>query len=264
MFDRIAELAIRRSRLVLVVATLAVALMGVVGAGAFAKLVGGGFDDPASESTRAGRVIDEKFGGETNLVLLVRAPEGGVDAAAAKQSGQALAADLKKEHDLENVISYWDTGSPDLRSKDGRQAMVLATMKGEDKEQEENLQGILDAYTGPDKGGLSVQAGGATAVAGELSTQVVSDLVLAESIAVPLTLVLLLVVFGSVVAAVLPLIIGTIAIVGTFAELALLGGFTDVSVFATNLTTALGLGLGIDYALLMINRFREQLAAGRR
>lgn len=96
----------------------------------------------------------------------------------------------------------------------------------------------------------------------EMGKQSGEDLVLAESIAVPLTLILLLVVFGSLVAALLPLVIGIIAIIGTFAELFVLGSVTDVSIFAINLTTALGLGLGIDYALLMVSRFREQLAAG--
>lgn len=262
MFERIADLAIRRSRLVLVVAVVAVALMGAVGAGAFGKLKGGGYDDPSSQSSRAGKAIEEKFGGETNLVLLVRAPEGRVDTPAADRNGRALVADLKGEKALDNVVSYWDTRSPDLRSKDGREALVLAHVKGDTTEQEKNAKSLVDEYSGSYEGGLTVRAGGGTGVGVDLSTQVPKDLLLAEAIAVPLTLLLLLVVFGSVVAAVLPLVIGTIAIAGTFAELFLLGGVTDVSNSATNLTTALGLGLGIDYALLMISRFREQLATG--
>ncbi len=262
MFERIAELAIRRPRLILVVAVVAVALMGVLGSGAFGKLLGGGYDDPASQSTRAGKVIDEKFGGETNLVLLVRAAEGRVDAPAAQQDGRALLAGLKKERNLENVVSFWDTGSAALRSEDGREAMVLAHVKGNDTERDENAKSVIDAYTGPYKDALTVRAGGAAAVTSEMGTQSGKDLLLAEGIAVPLTLVLLLIVFGSAVAALLPLVIGIIAIAGTFAELFLLGSVTDVSVFAVNLTTALGLGLGIDYALLMISRFREQLATG--
>ncbi|MGW6487297.1 MMPL family transporter [Streptomyces sp. NPDC055056] len=262
MFERIAELVIRRSRLVLVVALAALVLMGVAGAGAFGKLLGGGYDDPASSSSRAGQVIDEKFGGETNLVLLVGAPSGGVDAPAAQRSGRALVADLKKEPDLGNVISYWDTDSPGLRSADGREAMVLAHVAGEGTERDENAKRVIDTYAGPYEGALTVRAGGGAAVTSEMGEQSGQDLVLAESIAVPLTLLLLIVVFGSVVAALLPLVIGLTAIVGTFAWLFLLGSVTDVSVFAINLTTALGLGLGIDYALLMVSRFREQLAAG--
>ncbi|MFI6585209.1 MMPL family transporter [Embleya sp. NPDC050493] len=262
MFERIAELVIRRSRLVLIVAVVALALMGAAGAGAFGKLMGGGYDDPASQSSRAGDVIEKKFGGETNLILLVRASQGGVDDPAAKQSGRSLVADLKKERHLDNVISYWDTDNPALRSKDGREAMVLTHVKGDDTERDKNAKSLIETYTGKNRDGLTVQAGGGAAVNSDLGTQSGKDLLLAEAIAVPLTLVLLLVVFGSVVAALLPLAIGLIAIAGTFAELYFLGSVTDVSIFATNLTTALGLGLGIDYALLMVSRFREQLAAG--
>ncbi|WP_217161534.1 MMPL family transporter [Streptomyces sp. AC512_CC834] len=262
MFERVAELAIRRSRLVLVVAVVAVALMGFVGGGAFTKLLPGGFDDPNSQSSRAVEVIDEKFGGETNLVLLVSSPDGPVDTAAAEQSGQALVADLKGEKNLSNVYSYWDTNLADLRSEDGNQALVLAHVKGEETALQDNAKSVIDTYSGTYEGTLEVEAGGGTAVSADISTQVVSDLVLAESIAIPLTLVLLLFVFGSVVSALLPLAIAVIAIAGAFAQLSILGGITEVSNTATNLVTALGLGLGIDYALLMTSRFREQLASG--
>jgi RND superfamily putative drug exporter len=262
VFERLADLAIRRSRLVLLVAALAVALMGVVGAGAFDKLKGGGFDDPASGSTRAANVIADKFDGETNLVLLVRSPDGRIDTPAAEEDGRALVAELKKDERLGNVVSFWGTKSPDLRSEDHREALVLAHVKGDTTEQRESALAILDTYSGSYKDTLTVRAGGGAAVGADLSNQVVEDLVLAEAIAVPLTLVLLLFVFGSVVAALLPLVIAVIAITGSFAQLFLLGSVTDVADTATNLITALGLGLGIDYALLMVNRFREQLAAG--
>ena len=262
MFDRIAELAIRRARWVLAVTAVAVVLMGVLGAGAFGKLKGGGYDDPASPSTRAQQAIEEKFGGETNLVLLVRPAAGSVDTPATGRGGRALVAELKADRNLENVVSYWDTDNSALRSEDGREALVLAHVKGDDTQREKNAKSVIDDYTGARAGGLDVRAGGLAAVSNDMSSQVPKDLVLAEAIAVPVTLVLLLFVFGSVVAALLPLAIATVAIAGTFAELYLLGSVTDVAVTATNLTTALGLGIGIDYALLMISRFREQLATG--
>ncbi|MFE5604559.1 MMPL family transporter [Streptomyces coelicoflavus] len=262
MFERVAELAIRRSRLVLVIATLAVAVMGFVGGGAFTKLLPGGFDDPNSQSSRAVEVIDDKFGGETNLVLLVDSPDGGVDTPAARSGGQELVAELKAEKNLANVYSYWDTNLAALRSEDGEQALVLVHVKGEEVELQDNAQSLIDAYSGTYGDTLEVRAGGGTAVSADISTQVVSDLVLAEAIAIPLTLVLLLFVFGSVVSALLPLAIAVIAIAGAFAQLSILGGITEVSNTATNLVTALGLGLGIDYALLMTSRFREQLASG--
>ncbi|MET7458319.1 MMPL family transporter [Streptomyces sp. NPDC005574] len=262
MFERIAELAIRRARLVLIVAVVATALMGALGSGAFTKLLGGGFDDPASQSTRARDLIDKKFGGETNLVLLVRAGDGRVDTPSAEQNGKALVASLKKEKTLANVVSYWDTGSAQLLSKDGREAMVLAHVKGDPTQQQKNATNLLDDYDGTYNKALTVRAGGVAAVGNDMSTQVVEDLELAELIAIPLTLILLLFVFGSVVAALLPLAIAVIAILGSFAELSLLADVTSVSNTATNLTTALGLGLGIDYGLLMISRFREQLTTG--
>ncbi|MET8102816.1 MMPL family transporter [Streptomyces sp. NPDC005236] len=262
MFERIAELAIRRARLVLIVAVVATALMGALGSGAFTKLLGGGFDDPASQSTRARDLIDKKFGGETNLVLLVRAGDGRVDTPSAEQNGKALVASLKKEKTLANVVSYWDTRSAQLLSRDGREAMVLAHVKGDPTQQQKNATNLLDDYDGTYNKALTVRAGGVAAVGNDMSTQVVEDLELAELIAIPLTLILLLFVFGSVVAALLPLAIAVIAILGSFAELSLLADVTSVSNTATNLTTALGLGLGIDYGLLMISRFREQLTTG--
>lgn len=261
MFDRVAELTVRWPRAVLVVASVLVAAMSVVGVGAFGKLVGGGFDDPDSQSTQASRVIDEKFGGEANLVLLVSSGTQRVTDPAVEQDGRQLVADLRKEPELGNIVSYWDTQSDSLLARDGRSAMVLAHVKGDESTREEHAHDVIDTYTGRYEG-LTVQAGGGTAVGAELSEQVLKDLLLAEIIAVPVTLLLLLIVFGGVVAALLPLAIGTVAVAGTFAELALLGSITDVSVFSINLTTALGLGLGIDYALLMISRFREQLALG--
>ncbi|MFF4348787.1 MMPL family transporter [Streptomyces sp. NPDC001530] len=261
MFDRIAGLALHRSRLVLTLTVVAVVAMGAIGFGAFGKLQSGGFEDPSAPSARAQQLIDDKFGGESNLVLLVRPDDGGVGSPAAERAGQALTSRLKDEPTLSNVISYWDTGSSALTSRDGKAALVLAHVKGDDTEQGDNASAVIDEYTG-DRNGLTVRAGGEAAVGAEVPTQVAKDLALAESIAVPLILVLLVIAFGSIVAALLPLVIGLIAIVGTFAELYVLGSLTSVSVFSINLTTALGLGLGIDYALLMISRFREHLAEG--
>lgn len=261
MYDRISELALRRGRLVLILTAVAVVAMAVIGFGAFGKLLGGGFEDPSAPSTRAQQLIDEKFGGESNLVLLVRADDGDIESGAAERAGSALTSDLKGEPTVANVISYWDTGASSLTSRDGNEALVLAHIKGDETEQADNASAIIDEYTG-DRDGLTVQAGGAAAVGNEIPSQVAKDLAVAEAIAVPLILILLVIAFGSVVAALIPLVIGLIAIVGTFAELYVLGSLTDVSVFSINLTTALGLGLGIDYALLMISRFREHLAEG--
>ncbi|HEU0238797.1 MAG TPA: MMPL family transporter, partial [Micromonosporaceae bacterium] len=156
---------------------------------------------------------------------------------------------------------YWSTGSRAMRSDDGRQAIVLAHVDGTDDQVLTRTKALIPTLT-TDTGPISVTAGGAAGANVDVTGQVTRSLAIAEAIAVPVTMLLLVLAFGSLVAALLPLAIGGVAILGTFAELFVLGSVTSVSVFAINLTTALGLGLGIDYALFMVSRFREQLSAG--
>lgn len=264
VLSKIAELALKRSRLLLVLATVAVVAMGALGVGAFGKLLGGGFDDPGAQSSRAAVRIDERFGGETNLLFLV-GQEGtgrqGPGSPAVDERGRALTDSLKADSTVSNVVSYWDTKSPQLVSESGSEALIALHVKGDETLRTERAEELIDRYAG-DRDGVEVRAGGEIAVGIDISAQVSGDLAVAEAIAVPVTLLLLVLAFGSLVAAMLPLVIGLIAIVGTFALLFVLGSVTEVSVFAINLTTALGLGLGIDYALLLVSRFREQLAAG--
>lgn len=255
MFERLGHFLVRRARLVLVAAVVALVGFAVLGAGAFGKLQTEGFVDPGADSTLAATAIDQGFGGQADLVLLVKAKEGSVDTAAAAAAGRALTQRAASDDRLSGVTSYWSTRSAGLRSEDSRAALVLAHVVDDD------AAAVIDTYA-TDGPAVSVLAGGGDAVGEDIGSQVGADLAVAESIAVPITLVLLVVAFGSLVAALLPLAVGLIAIFGTFAELFVLGSITDVSVFSVNLTTALGLGLAIDYALLMVNRFREELAAG--
>ncbi|WP_405793089.1 MMPL family transporter [Streptomyces sp. NBC_01506] len=268
MLSKIAELALKRSRLLLVLATGAVLAMGALGAGAFGKLLGGGFDDPGAQSSRAAVHIDEKFGGETNLLFLIGSKDTqdgdgqGPGSPVFDERGRSLTAGLKDDPTVSNVVSYWDTQNPRLLSENGGEALIALHVKGDQTERDERAEQLIDRYTG-ERDGVEVRAGGEIAVGLDVGAQVSGDLVVAEAIAVPVTLLLLVLAFGSLVAAALPLVIGLIAIVGTFALLFVLGSVTEVSVFAINLTTALGLGLGIDYALLLVSRFREQLTAGQ-
>jgi RND superfamily putative drug exporter len=264
---RLARLAYRRARLLLVLAVVALVAAAALGVGAFGKLQNGGFDDPASPSSRAAQLLDSRFGGATDLVLLVRASGGGsIDTPADAAAGRALTARLRAEPGLTHLASSWDSGTAAaasaLRGDDGTEALIVAHVDGTEQQASKTAKALITRYTG-DHDGLTVQAGGHRGVNNDVSGQVTKDLALAEGIAVPVTLLLLVLAFGSLVAALLPLVIGVIAILGTFAELDLLGSVTSVSVFAINLTTALGLGLGIDYALLLVSRFREELAAGR-
>jgi RND superfamily putative drug exporter len=265
MLYRYGTFVARHARLLLAISAVVTIGALAVGLGAFGKLQSGGFDDPSSESTQAQQLIDAKFGGQTNLALLVTARGGDVNGAAASTAGRTLTDNLAGEPGVTDVVSYWSTRSAGLRSTDGRQALVLAHLDGDDNQVLTRAKALVARYATPSgttTGAIAVAAGGLAGANVDVNAQVTRSLAIAEVIAVPITLLLLVLAFGSVVAALLPLAIGGLAIVGTFAELFILGSATDVSIFAINLTTALGLGLGIDYALFMVSRFREQLATG--
>jgi len=261
MLERIGRLAVGRSKAVLIAASLVLVAMVAVGIGAFGVLKSGGFDDTSSASWKSQQTINAQFGGQANLILVVGARAGDIDSGASAQAGRTLTRELSADHGVSNVVSYFGNHSPSLRSTDGHEAMILVRVLGDDTTVGKTTDRLLTGYV-QDNAAVTVRAGGEAAVNHNVTTQVTKDLAKAESIAIPLTLVLLVVAFGSLVAALLPLAIGMVAILGTFAELAVLGRITDVSVFAINLTTALGLGLGIDYALLMVARFREYLSQG--
>ncbi|MFC8289529.1 MMPL family transporter [Streptomyces sp. NPDC057242] len=251
-----------RPRLTLLVALVLTALAVLAGGGVADRMGSGGWEDPAAESTYASEALERHFpGSRPNLLLLVDSGTAGTDAPAVAAEARRLAERLEAEPGVEGVGSYWSTGSPALRSEDGRKAVIAARITGEEKEAAELLDRIAPAYRGV-HGPVEVALGGELAVRHEMQTLIEEDLLRAELIALPLTLVLLVMVFGSAVAALLPLAVGIVAILGTNAILRGLTEFTDVSVFAQNLTTALGLGLAIDYALFVVRRYREELAAG--
>jgi putative drug exporter of the RND superfamily len=263
MLDWLARSLLRRRVLVLVAAVAVVGLAGVFGSGVVSKLRSGGFEDPAASSTRAQAALRDTFHtGEPNLVMLVTADHGTVDRRDVASGGLELGRQLAAERDVSEVQSYWTTKAPPLRSVDGRQALVLARIAGDDEAVQQRASELATTFDG-DRGSLRVQVGGQARVFGEVSDQVERDLSRAEMIAVPITLVLLVVVFSSAVAGALPLAVGGFAIVGTLLVLRLLAGLTDVSVYALNLTTALGLGLAIDYSMFIVSRYREELRAGR-
>ncbi|MCX6522119.1 MAG: MMPL family transporter [Actinobacteria bacterium] len=272
MLTRLGRFTVRRRRLVLSFTVLFMVLAAVVGAGAFGVLKDGGFDDPASESARAAALLEEHFGGgDPNVVLVASvdaagsAPAGaiGVDDPSVVAAGADLAARLDAIDGVEQVVSYWSLGSPpSLRSTDGDTALVLARVTGDDEQVTERIDLVKEAVTGT-QGPFDVLLGGREAVFADVGETIEGDLLRAELIAVPLTLILLLFVFRGLVAAALPMLVGVIAVLGTLLSLFVIGSITDVSLYAINLTTALGLGLAIDYSLFIVSRFREELQAGR-
>jgi len=265
VFVRLAHRTVRHRKLILVVTGLFVVVAGVLGAGVFDKLKSGGFEDPGAESTEAADLLEERFGaGDPDLVLLVTAPDGAtVDDAPVAAAGTALTAELAATDGVLQAVSYWSLGSPPpLRSVGEDRALVLLRLAGDDEAIDAEVTELRDAYEGSHDG-VEIAFGGGAAVFAEVGETVEGDLAKAEAIAVPITLLLLVVVFGSLVAGLLPLAVGVVAVMGTFLTLTVLTSFTDVSIFSINITTALGLGLAIDYSLFIVSRFREELRHGR-
>lgn len=259
----LSRLVVRRRVAVLIAALVAMVAAGIFGGGVASSLSNGGFTDPDAESVIAAEVLAEEFGAAPpDVIFLITAAGGSVDDPAVAAEAVALTEDIAAAAHVTSVSSYWTLGSPaGLRNDAGDAALVFASIEGDDGEVLERSAVIAEEFGG-DHGMLDVAVGGPGPLFAEIQETIESDLVRAETIAFPITLVLLVIIFGSLVAAFLPLGVGVFAIVGTFFVLQVLTGFTEVSIFALNLTTALGLGLAIDYALFVVSRFREELAGG--
>jgi RND superfamily putative drug exporter len=262
VLTRLAAIVIARPRTILITALFFVVACGVLGAGVADRLHGLGATDPSAESSRASAVLADRFpASQPNLALLVTVDSGSVDAPAVAEQGRAITERLRQEPSLSGVTSYWETHSPTLRAGDGSHALIVGRIAGADMEAAKRSDDIAATFAGR-HGALTVQVGGQAAIAAQAQRTISKDLLRAELIALPVTLLVLIAVFGSVVAALLPLLVGLVAMVGTTAVLRLITEFTDVSVFAQNLTTALSLGLAIDYALFMVRRYREEMSRG--
>ncbi|MFD7508722.1 MMPL family transporter, partial [Streptomyces sp. NPDC059853] len=263
MFARLSALVLGHRRAVLWVAVLLALVGGASSATLFDDVKGGGFTNPGAESGQAADVLAERFGQQDpNLVLLVHAP-GGVDEPAARAAGSALAERLATEDGVSGVLSYWTAGGAGpLRSADGERALILATVAGDETEAGRRLAALRPDYEG-NADGLEVAVGGPAMINHEVGELSERDVIKGETLAFPVMLVVLVLIFGSLVAASLPLVTGLITILVSLGLLWAMAQLTDVSVLAVNVVTLLGLGLAVDYSLLMVNRYREELRAGQ-
>ncbi|GLX07105.1 MMPL family transporter [Microbispora sp. NBRC 16548] len=261
MFGALGRSAVRHRRLILLGALLFTVVAGVWGAGVFGRLGGGaGFDDPGSPSSHADRLLAGPLGRHTaDVVVLYESDHLTVDDPAfAGPVRRAL--DALPRRDVVRLESYWSTGSPGFVSEDRHATYVTVQFRSpDDQERVRALRGIRDRF---EVEGPTVRFGGLTAMTDQVNSTIARDIGLAEAISVPILLILLAVVFRSLLAAALPLAVGVVAALGTMAVLRLVTLVADVSTFAIQVVTVLGLGLAIDYALLAVTRFREELGRG--
>jgi uncharacterized membrane protein YdfJ with MMPL/SSD domain len=248
----------RRRRLVLVIALLGMVFAGVWGTGVFSKLqTAGGFNAPNSQSEQASSLATNAFGRDAGDIVVLYSSTTLTTASPAFRSAVTSTLAALPHSKVESYQTYWSTRSPQFVSSSGRQTYAVLELKGSaDTARQSNYDAIKNQLSAP---GLRTQVGGAIPTNEAISKQVTSNIGKAEGLSFPVLLILMTVIFGSLAAAGLPLVIGVMGILGSFTALRLLTLFTGVSVFSLNITTILGLGLGIDYGLFLVSRFREEL-----
>ena len=263
MLERLGKMLVRRRRAVVIAAAVGFVAAGAIGGGVAQHLSSGGFQDDSAESVRADDVREDLFGtADPNFLLVVTARAGTVDDPAVAAVGLDITERLAAEPETTDVISYWTLGNaPPLRSDDGTRALVIARVDGDEDEVDAAVERLTPIY-GRDGDVVEVGVGGFGQVFAEVGKQIEGDLTKAEALALPITLLLLVLIFGGIIAASLPLMVGILAIIGTFLVLRVIAELTQVSIFSLNMTTALGLGLAIDYSLFIVSRFREELHRG--
>jgi RND superfamily putative drug exporter len=261
---RLAGWIVRAPRLVLVAALVAMILAAVLGRNVAEKLSAGGFQDPHSASAQADASLVKSFpaGGEPDFVVLVTAKSGSVDDVATTGTGLALTTRLSHDRAVVAAASYWTLDhAPPLKSRNGRQALIFAVLRGGLGTRVKTAQRLSPVFTQRTTS-LRTDVTGLAEVARQVGERSKQDVQRNEILTAPIIAVALLIVFGTIVAALLPFAVAAVAIVGTLLLLLVIASTTEVSVFALNLTTALGLGLAIDYALFIVSRYREELEKG--
>ena len=258
---RLAKLVTTRSKSVLFGFIALVALSTIFGIQSFGALKGGGYEDPTSDSARVTSLLSTEFKiDQPELVAIIDFGRSADDPLSATVA-TAFTERLNEYPEVEKLDSYYSSGKPaSLKSTDGTAVYFFINL--DDKSNQAQVATAMQDEFGGGFNEASVYLAGMVAVTSELNAMISSDLALAETIALPIMLVLMIFVFGSLVAAGLPLMVGALSIIGSFFFVWVATLFTDTSVFSANLITGLGLGLGIDYALLMVNRFREERQAG--
>jgi RND superfamily putative drug exporter len=259
--DFLASLAFHRRGTILIVLGLFTLLAVLYGRGTAHTLVAGGFVDPSSESSHADALLEEHFRlGTPDIVVSYGHDTLTVDDPAFMQSLSTTLESLRQTEGVERVSSPYGAHPDALVSKDRHLAVVSVRFKQRGQAAETTFDAVLPKLPAA---GLQHLVGGGIPAARQAQVAAEEDLARAELITLPLVAVLLIVFFRGVVVALLPLLVGGFAVAAALASIRLLTHFGDVSIFAMNIVTFVGLGVAIDYSLFMTSRFRDELALGK-
>jgi uncharacterized membrane protein YdfJ with MMPL/SSD domain len=253
--ERLARLVDGRSKQVLIFAAVLFVVAGAFGARVADQLDPYGADDPDTESVIASHRLEQAGFRETGVIVLVEGFD--VRSSAGRERVTALTRRLEQSRDVASLVGFLTTGSRDFVSHDGRSTYLAVGLKPTDDQARHDAAERIEESLADEPG---VSLGGLAVAETEINEQVEKDLRLAELFAFPFLFLLSLLFFRSLVAALLPLLVGVLAIVGTLLTLRVASEVTSVSIFALNLVTGLGLGLAIDYSLFIISRYREEIA----
>ena len=266
MFESLGHVLVKYRKAATALFVIGILVAGAVGSLIFSRLDSGGYSNPNSDSYKVYEYLTDELKVEDPAVaVVIDAGTRSVDDSDVQAGALALEKKMAQEKGVNKTLSYWSSGGEQtLKSADGKAGFVLIYGDGEAFTPENQNLGklFLEKYNG-DVAGFTLYAGGVGVVGHSITKKISDDLKIAEAISIPLTFILLAFVFGALAASAMPLIVGVAAILGAFFILYLFSLFTEVSVYALNLTTGMGLGLGIDYALLMVNRFREEIHHGK-
>ena len=257
-------MAIAAPRRIIGVAVLVFIAAAVFGIPVADSLSPGGFQDPNSESARAINVLADKFGQSGQQMLILVTAPAGAKGEQGRTVGTDLVDQLQRSPSVLNVSSAWTAppqAAADLVSSDGKSGLIVVNLKGGENFVQKNAQTLSDRLV-HDRDGVTVRAGGPAMQYAQINKQNQEDLLLMEAMAIPLSFLVLVWVFGGLLAAALPMALGGLAIVGSLTVLRLVTFTTEVSIFALDLSAALGLALAIDYTLLIVSRYRDELAEG--
>ncbi|MBB6119632.1 MMPL family transporter [Nocardiopsis algeriensis] len=265
LFGRLGLTAHRFRWVVLALTAVFAAFAAIWGSGVFSDVSESGFEDPGAESSEASDLLESELGHDgVDIVAVYRSDEIKVDnptfAAAVRRladgmPGEVAAFDTYLDEDL------GETERGMLVSEDMHATYVPITLEGESHtDRLDHYEAVAEHL---ESSSLEVHLGGPVAVEHELSEAAERDIVRSELVTLPILLLLLVLIFGGVIAGAVPLVVGGLAILGSLTLLRALTYVTEVSVFSVNVATILGLGLAIDYGLFMVSRFREELNKGK-